>query len=664
MKITLKKNVYRKNKKTKNAKKNKMKGGSLTKEEFKSIIKRLNDNDETLITLDISNNNIGNIGASALASALKVNKILVTLNISNNNIGNIGATALAGALKVNKKLITLDISNNNIGDIGASDLGDAVKFNISILIFNISNNNIGDIGATNLVDALKFNTEILKIDISNNLISMEFIKQLALSKLQNNLDEQRILNIKMGERNKLQIIMVPQKKSKAKLLYKKAFDKIKEHKMKFICSDAGVCLAFGKYSDIIKEYFDNFTSFKYVDIDTPIKLISSDSTNGLIYEIKYKHDEYISYAILKSTKDIKNYPDNLMYEYNVGLFVNCLNKIYPCFIETYGLYTLKDTYKRIYHDLDLSLSDSDFNLNTDLEQINSIDYNIGCENYQYLSILIQHLKDVKSLPEIYNDDFINNELIQTLFQIYIPLYIVRDYFTHYDLHNGNVLIYEPKENHYIEFHYHFKKYDEILKLGGDDVIISFKSRYMSKIIDYGRSYFNYSKTFFSKFKEADDSNSLKVNEQICNADKCNCINTKNTKCCGRDHGLNFLNLEKNTTNYVTSRKKNISHDLLLINNFKKHKIWERNSKFDWVKSLVYDKDTGTSELPMSNIYNWILNIKDLAKILISMLNNIEFKEENDKLYLTKTKLGDLHIYVNELKPMEYIPVDKLENMFP
>ena len=82
-----------------------------------------------MTTLDVSNNNIGNDGATAIADALKSpNCILTTLDVSNNNIGNDGATAIADALKSpNCILTTLDVSNNNIGNDGATAIADALK---------------------------------------------------------------------------------------------------------------------------------------------------------------------------------------------------------------------------------------------------------------------------------------------------------------------------------------------------------------------------------------------------------------------------------------------------------------------------------------------------------------------------------------------------------
>lgn len=50
-----------------------------------------------------------------IAEALAVNSCLLTLDLSNNKLGNVGAIALAEALHSNKLLAELQLNNNRIG---------------------------------------------------------------------------------------------------------------------------------------------------------------------------------------------------------------------------------------------------------------------------------------------------------------------------------------------------------------------------------------------------------------------------------------------------------------------------------------------------------------------------------------------------------------------
>ena len=70
--------------------------------------------------------------------------------------------------------------------------------------------------------------------------------------------------------------------------------------------------------------------------------------------------------------------------------------------------------------------------------------------------------------------FMNHELLYILYQIYAPLSILSDSFTHYDLNTNNVRLYIPEPKKHIEYHYHYP-----------DRVVKFNSKYIVKIIDYG-----------------------------------------------------------------------------------------------------------------------------------------------------------------------------------
>ena len=68
--------------------------------------------------------------------------------------------------------------------------------------------------------------------------------------------------------------------------------------LKSICSDSGVCMAFGRQTKRIKKHFNGLVDFEYAI--SPIKRIGEVSTNGFIKEITYERDGYKANAILKS----------------------------------------------------------------------------------------------------------------------------------------------------------------------------------------------------------------------------------------------------------------------------------------------------------------------------------------------------------------------------
>jgi len=393
-----------------------------------------------------------------------------------------------------------------------------------------------------------------------------------------------------------------------------------------VCSDSGVCIVFGKENEKIKKLFDGFTSFDHVE--PPIKRVGAVSSNGFVNEIKYSRYNYDAYAILKSSTDPSS--DNLMYEYIVGQYVNKLNKIYPCFLETYGLFLYKnpDKWSHVKNNKIVTT-----NVLKESIQLITPTYDIGCEKSKYLAILIQHIKNATSLESKLDDsDFIYEDLMYILFQVYIPLTASMRTFTHYDLHVNNVLLYEPEKGKYIQYYYHFV----------DGSVTEFKSLYIAKIIDYGRSYFNDGKT-----------NSKEVYENVCQTKECE-------PDCGKNVGFGWLDSPyyPGKNHYVISQKSNVSHDLRLANSIYKY-IYSNGILADnnlikiILELIVYDTDFGTKEINFSGKqYGEIHNIEDLSIILNNYVKGQQ--QYNNADYAKYTKMGDLHVYLDGSRPMEFI----------
>jgi hypothetical protein len=109
--------------------------------------------------------------------------------------------------------------------------------------------------------------------------------------------------------------------------------KIRARYLNGVCSDSGVCIAFGKHVDKIKKHFGGFVKFDHVK---SMRKIGAVSSNGFIKEIEYEHEGYNAHAVLKSAA--KQQADNLYYEYLAGIFANMASSRIPNFVETYGVY--------------------------------------------------------------------------------------------------------------------------------------------------------------------------------------------------------------------------------------------------------------------------------------------------------------------------------------
>jgi hypothetical protein len=408
---------------------------------------------------------------------------------------------------------------------------------------------------------------------------------------------------------------------------------------KSLCSDAGVCLAFGLLADAIKEHFSGFTSFNYVK--APIRRIGNPSANGFISQIDYDHRDYKASAILKSSKTMD--ADNLLYEYVVGQYINKLNKYYPCFLETYGYYMYNDL--NYWQEMqDNPLIDDVQLLRDGLSLQHSIDYNDACRESKQLAILIQYFKGIESLEKMtLNLHFIENELMWTLFQLYIPLAKLKNNFTHYDLHLENIYLYSPVADKYIEFHYAISS----------TRTISFKSSYIAKIIDYGRSYF--------KDDVSGINSKLIYDNELCGA-AADCNDEEFSGTCGEDVGFGWLRPNKSNpadNYYISSQKKNISHDLLPLSRiYQAHSFPKPNllttDLYDLVKKVIYTTEFGTAEIVDTGYPHNIFNVQDAAKFIMGYVSSTKYINKNNQVNASKEKLGDLYVYANET-PMKFVP---------
>jgi hypothetical protein len=216
------------------------------------------------------------------------------------------------------------------------------------------------------------------------------------------------------------------------------------------------------------------------------------------------------------------------------------------------------------------------------------------------------------------------DLIYILFQIYMPLSCLAENFTHYDLHINNVLIYEPLKDNYIQYYYH--SVDEEMY-----PVIEFKSRYLAKIIDYGRAYFS-----------DETMDSLKIYNEVCTTPECG------GSACGVDFGYKRLLPERylGSMHYISSQKKNISSDLRLLYIIKKSNYPVFVELKEMLKDLNFQNEEtefGTKEKTHFDS-DKINNVHDAYEALIYLIQIEKLKHMNEIQYSQLTKIGDLHIY--------------------
>jgi hypothetical protein len=282
-----------------------------------------------------------------------------------------------------------------------------------------------------------------------------------------------------------------------------------------------------------------------------------------------------------------------------------------------------------------------------LQQQKTINYNDACRESSKLAILIQYFNNIISLDRCSREPrFIQEELMNALFQLYVPLAQLKDNFTHYDLHLNNVYMYVPVVGKYIEYHYSISS----------TRAISFKSSYMLKIIDYGRSYFKDDQT-------GQNAKEIYTNE-LCNNVKTADCNTSATGTCGENVGFGWLkktprNLKKDF--YISAQKKNISHDLLPLTRIKEnHTAPQPNYLTSDLQALVdkvvYMDYFGTKENTTTGFPDAIFNVEDAAKLIMGYVGSKKYQDINNRVYDdSKNKLGDLYIFMDGKTPMRFDP---------
>ena len=413
-------------------------------------------------------------------------------------------------------------------------------------------------------------------------------------------------------------------------------DKRRAYFLKSVCSDSGVCIAFGKETNRIKKHFDNFTNFKYLVGDA--KTIGIPSANGFVKELSYYNEGYRAYAILKSTT--RPVSDNLLYEAYVGNYLNRVGLQYPCFLETYGAYQYNT--EEAYVSMKTNKFTPISTLTAGMQEVKNINtaerIDEACKYPLFAtSLLIQHLRDVTDVnSQLTNDDFLRNDLMYVLFQVYAPLALLSSTFTHYDLHTNNILLYEPVKGSYIEYHYNIK-----------GTVISFKSKYIAKIIDYGRCFFidNKNNTF--------SGSSEKIYNDVCSTSSCN-------PNCGEDFGFTFLEYipsQQKQSFYISSQRPNQSHDLRaldMISNMSNNYLKHAPKDLQTILQKVHYEDNYGTPASESGLPTKIKNVSD-ALTSLSIIHSEENVAKNNENYASLTKLGDLYIF-DSGESMKYEPV--------
>lgn len=102
-----------------------------------------------------------------------------TVNMHNCNLSDkAGELLIQYLMHQQVEVEVLILSNNQLGDSTAHALAQFIKANKKLVEFNIANNSVSDFGAISILNAVHQSTHITKVKVSGNNISKELVKKL------------------------------------------------------------------------------------------------------------------------------------------------------------------------------------------------------------------------------------------------------------------------------------------------------------------------------------------------------------------------------------------------------------------------------------------------------------------------------------------------------
>ena len=123
---------------------------------------------EPVESLDLSFKNLGVASAIVIASLISINGSLTELSIYGNHVGGEGVRAICEAIQSNKetKLTSLNFGDNEIGPVGANAVAAMVAVTGSLTKLLLAENELEEEGTKAICEALEQNTTLKELDIS------------------------------------------------------------------------------------------------------------------------------------------------------------------------------------------------------------------------------------------------------------------------------------------------------------------------------------------------------------------------------------------------------------------------------------------------------------------------------------------------------------------
>lgn len=120
--------------------------------------------------LDLSSNSIGDQGASALSAVLVANTTLETLEVASNGVTHRGIECLSAGMRMNSSLKSLELSFNGFGDVACAALGDVLQQNSTLQYLGLGFNGIMWPGSRALARGITISCSLERLELSYNAL--------------------------------------------------------------------------------------------------------------------------------------------------------------------------------------------------------------------------------------------------------------------------------------------------------------------------------------------------------------------------------------------------------------------------------------------------------------------------------------------------------------
>ncbi|KAF6351723.1 leucine rich repeat containing 74A [Rhinolophus ferrumequinum] len=139
----------------------------------------LQRNVSSLLKLQLSGNNFKDESAELFLQALSVNYQIKNMDLSHNQFSDKGGELLGQMLALNVGLLSLDLSWNHFCSQGAVAFCNGLRVNVTLKTLDLSMNGFGNEGAAGLGEVLRFNSSLAHLDVSSNNINNEGVSKIS-----------------------------------------------------------------------------------------------------------------------------------------------------------------------------------------------------------------------------------------------------------------------------------------------------------------------------------------------------------------------------------------------------------------------------------------------------------------------------------------------------